>query len=119
MATMAGSLSKTFNHAVKAAGIVAGFVVGGYIGSMLFDPFFFPIIHDPTNMMGQAIKAFMTDHFGFVHEWMGMTGDGGLLHMDPFKTLLEPYFPQAAAASAAASMPAEISADDILNLSGG
>lgn len=119
MSTLSGSISNVFNHAAKAALVVGGFVVGGYIGSLLFDPFFFPVIHDPTNLMGQAIKSFMIENFGFLHEWMGLTGSGGLLNMEPLKSVMAPYLagvtPTAVAgvAGAAASPLLDMSADDI------
>lgn len=78
---------------VKIALYATSFLVGGYFGSLLFDPFFFPIIHDPSNITAQAIVGFLQDKFGALHEWIGLTGDGGLLHTPFFENALEPYYP--------------------------
>jgi hypothetical protein len=110
--TMGASLMHTFNKVAKVATIAAGFVIGGYLGSMIFDPFFFPIIHDPSNVMGQALKSFMTDNFGFIHEWMGLSGSGGLLNTDLAQSVLAPYIENATPAVVSGG----ISGEDILKL---
>jgi hypothetical protein len=86
-------MSSLSGKLVKAFTIAAGFVVGGYLGSLLFDPFFFPIIHDPANTMGAALKLWSTDNFGAAHEWMGLKGGGGLLNTEWLQSLmgLKPY----------------------------
>jgi hypothetical protein len=86
-----GSLKDVFKLAVAGGALAASFVVGGYLGSLVFDPFFFPIIHDPTNLMGKALIEMTSQTFGFIHEWMGLTGDGGLLNWGPFKELMAPW----------------------------
>lgn len=68
-------LTKTFT-------VAAGFIVGGYVGSLIFDPYFFSAIHDPNNFMAHALVDFMKDNFGFIHEFVGLTGDGGILRSD-------------------------------------
>ena len=93
-----GFLTGSFGKAVVQGTLfAASFAIGGYFGNLLFDPFFFPIIHDPANPVGQALIGFMADTFGWAHELMGVTGDGGLLNTDFVQGYLEPYYPSNAA----------------------
>jgi len=93
-----GFLSKTFGD-VSASGLlfkgalaVGAFALFGYVDNMIFDPFFFPIIHDPANETGQALIAFMADKFSWAHEITGLTGDGGLANTDFVQRFLDPYY---------------------------
>lgn len=114
------SMSQQFNEAatffgkasVKIALYATSFLVGGYFGSLLFDPFFFPVIHDPSNTTAQAIVGFLQDKFGALHEWIGLTGDGGLLNMPFFETALEPYYP-ASGAEVMDAFPEGLSFEDL------
>ncbi len=93
-----GFLSKTFGDMsfggilAKGALAVGAFALFGYVDNMIFDPFFFPIIHDPANETGQALIAFMADKFSWAHEITGLTGDGGLANTDFIQSFLEPYY---------------------------
>jgi|GEM_PF-2058012 len=113
-------MSKEFNEAAKfvgkAAFMVGGFIIGGYFGSLIFDPFFFPIIHDPTNSVAQALVGFLQDNFSFVHEWIGLTGDGGLLQTPFFEEALAPYMP-VSGGEVMQAIPEGLSLDTLQDLS--
>ena len=86
-----GFLTGSFGKALlKGSLMVAGFAVGGYFSNLLFDPFFFPIIHDPSNEVGQALIGFMADTFGWLHDLIGLTGDGGLIILILCRVILNP-----------------------------
>jgi hypothetical protein len=96
MDATAGNLKSGFNWssvAVPALVSVATFCVMGYVDNAIFDVFFFDPIHGSENGTATALKNFMLDNFGWVHEMTGFTGDGGLLHSWPFEGMLAPYYP--------------------------
>jgi len=103
------SLTKTFTTA-------AGFIVGGYIGSLIFDPLLFPVIHDITNVHAQALVAFMNDTFGWLHDIIGLKGEGGIMQLPVVHDVLQPYYDLVKPASSseiAQAFPQGISLDDL------
>lgn len=106
------SLSGVLTTAFTAA---AGFVAGGYLGSLVFDPLFFPIIHDTTNATAQALIGYLSDSFGFLHEWMGLKGSGGFLNMPFFQDILQPYYP-ASIPQIQDAFPEGLSLDNLLDM---
>ena len=96
MDATAGNLKSGFNWssvAVPALVSVATFCVMGYVDNAIFDVFFFDSIHASENGTATALKGFMLDNFGWIHDLTGFTGEGGLLHSWPFDDWLAPYYP--------------------------
>ena len=100
------SLTKTFKKAATWALKVATIGVAAAVcWQMFMDPLFFLPIHDPTNLTMQSWVAFMNDHFGWIPDMVGATGDGGLLNSDFAQSFLGEYrgiSPQEMAANYAA-----------------
>ncbi len=73
---------KIVKGGLKMTFMAASFAVGGYAGSLLFDPFFFTPVHDPNNVAARMIEKFATENFGWVHDMVGLTGGNGWLQSD-------------------------------------
>ncbi len=73
---------KIVKGGLKMAFMAASFAIGGYAGSLLFDPFFFTPVHDPNNVAARMIEEFATQNFGWIHDMIGLTGGNGWLQSD-------------------------------------
>lgn len=73
-----GALKSAFKMAV---GVGAG-VALGYGTSLLMDPWFFSPVHDPNNEIARGIENMMSHFFGWVHDAVGLTGNGGFMRSD-------------------------------------
>lgn len=100
-----GLLSRTFNWIASgftpenlfrfamttAIGLGLGLWLGGFEDVFFFDP-----IHYPNTTVA-AFEKYMQAEWGWIHEWTGFKGDGGLLNMDFVKdNTWGPYLEQVA-----------------------
>lgn len=83
-----GLLTRVFTKAVEIATIG---LVAAVAWQVFLDPIFFPIFHDPTNLVAQSWVAFIRDSFGWIADLVGFTGDGGLMQTDFMEGVLAPY----------------------------
>ncbi|HOO80992.1 MAG TPA: hypothetical protein PK513_00625 [Alphaproteobacteria bacterium] len=86
-----GMLSKVFGGAAKLATIG---VAAAVTWQILLDPIFFPIIHNlAAHPTAAAWVSFIQDHTAFITDFIGFTGDGGLLQSEWGDALLADYYP--------------------------
>ncbi|MGB4107794.1 MAG: hypothetical protein WBK55_08370 [Alphaproteobacteria bacterium] len=74
--TKSGWLSNVFWGAVKLATVG---LVAAVAWQMFLDPLFFPILHDPSNPVGQAWMHAINNYFGWIPQHAGLAKEPGLL----------------------------------------
>lgn len=87
-ASESGFLTKVFTKAAELATIGLLTAVAWQI---FLDPIFFPIFHDPTNIIAQSWVSFIREHFGWISDLVGFTGGGGILNTDIAQSFLAPH----------------------------
>lgn len=73
-----GWLKKSFGGVAKIGFMVASFAVAGYLGSMVFDYGFLPVVHDTSNPTTLALLNASDQVLRPIHEFFGLVGDGGI-----------------------------------------
>lgn len=88
-----GWLQKAFWGAAK---LVTVGVVAAVAWQVLLDPSFLPVFHDALNQNAQAWASLVRENFGEpITNFLGFTGDGGLLNTEFAQNILEPYMKKA------------------------
>lgn len=79
-----------FTAELAVFGIFGNFAID-LAGDMFIEPLLFDPLHGNANVTMQAWKELVKEKMGWVTDWLGITGDSGLMQMDFIQNWLEPY----------------------------